>query len=193
MEKSDRVFDELAERYDSWYDRNPDLFEAEVRTIPFPTSPSLEIGCGSGRFMQRLGIDVGADISVSMLEIARKRGCEVVLANGGHLPFLSESFSSVYLIFTLCFLEEPERVLKEAWRVLKPDGVLVTCIVPLDSGLGREYSSKSSPFYRIARFYEEDEVRDMLERSGFEVVEVRKAMLKHSENDFVCFSARKVQ
>lgn len=186
-----RVFDRLAERYDSWYDRNPDLFEAEVEAVPPPASPSLEVGCGTGRFMQRLGIDVGLDISASMLEIARKRECDVVLADGRHLPFHSQSFSSAYLIFTLCFLEEPERVLREIRRVLRPDGFLVTCIVPLDSGLGREYSSKNSPFYRIAKFYREQEVRSMLESSGFEITEIRRAMLRHSENDFVCFRARK--
>ncbi len=186
-----RIFDRLAERYDSWYDRNPDLFEAEVKTVHPPSSPSLEIGCGSGRFMQWLGIDVGVDVSASMLEIARRRGSEVALADGSSLPFRSEAFSSIYLIFTLCFLDEPERVLKEAWRVLRLDGFLVTCIVPLDSGLGKEYFSKNSPFYRVARLYREEEVRKMLESSGFEVTEVRKTTLKHSENDFVCFRARK--
>ncbi|WP_456477819.1 class I SAM-dependent methyltransferase [Geoglobus ahangari] len=189
--ESDRVFDRLAERYDSWYDRNPDLFEVEVKTVPPPSSPSLEIGCGTGRFMQRLGIDVGVDISARMLEIARMRGCEVALADGSSLPFRSEAFSSIYLIFTLCFLDEPGKVLMEAWRVLRPGGSLVTCIVPLDSGLGKEYSSRNSPFYRIARFYREQEVREMLESSGFEVTEVKKAKLRHSENDFVCFRARK--
>lgn len=184
------VFNRLAERYDSWYDRNAELFEREVIAIPPPVKPSLEVGCGSGRFMERLGIDVGVDLSERLLKIARSRGCEVLIADGGHLPFRDDSFSSAYLIFTLCFLQNPESVLAEIRRVLRDNGVLTVCIVPRDSGLGMEYSSKNSPFYRIARFYREREVEEMLIKAGFEVTGTEKTRIKHSENDFVCISAR---
>jgi len=193
MSETARVFDDLAEKYDSWYDRNQKLFEVEAETVPPPLSPSIEVGCGSGRFMQKLSIDVGVDISVRLLRIASRRGCKVVLADGAALPFPAEVFSSAYLIFTLCFLTAPEDVLKEVWRVLRPGGVLVTCIIPLDSGLGREYSSKNNPFYRIARFYRLDEARLMIEKSGFSITEVRGVRLKHSDDDFVCITSMKAE
>ncbi|WP_457590550.1 class I SAM-dependent methyltransferase [Geoglobus sp.] len=186
-----RTFDLFAERYDSWYDRNSQLFEKEVSAIPRPSFPSLEVGCGSGRFMERLGIDVGVDISEGLIALARRRGLQVMLADGKDLPFRDGAFSSAYLIFTLCFLENPERVLSETQRVLRGEGRLHVCIVPEDSGLGREYSSKKSPFYRIARFYSEREAESMIREAGFEVETVKRIKLLHSENDFVCLTAKK--
>jgi len=163
------VFNRLAEHYDSWYDRNTELFEREVIAVPLPVKPSLEVGCGSGRFMERFKIDVGVDLSERLLKIARSRGCEVLIADGEQLPFRDNTFSSAYLIFTLCFLLNPESVLTEIRRVLRGDGMLTVCIVPRDSGLGMELSSKNSHFYRIARFYREQEVKEMLTKAGFKV------------------------
>ncbi len=183
------VFDELAERYDSWYDRHKDLFEKEIRTIPEKRGFALEVGVGSGRFAERLGIDVGIDISWRMLKIAKRRGVEVVMGDAGKLPFRSNSFNRVYLIFTLCFLENPEAAIEEAKRVAEE---LVVCVIPADSGLGERYQSKDSPFYRIARFYSMKEVEEMLEKH-FEIVEVRKSDLGLSDNDFVCYLCRRLK
>ncbi len=186
------MFDELAERYDSWYDRNWELYKKELEIVKPPASPSLEVGVGSGRFAAPLGIDVGVDVSLRMLKIAKRRGVECVLADAARLPFRDATFRSVYVIFTLCFLEEPLEALQEVARVLRDDGYLVVCIIPLDSGLGEEYSAKGGPFYSRARFYRENEVAELLETAGFQVSSIRKTRLKYSENDFVCFECRKV-
>lgn len=180
------IFDRNAERYDAWYDKNRELYEAELELLPKPVSPSLEIGVGTGRFAI-IGIDAGIDISHQMLKIARKRGVECVWGDAANLPFKDKSFRSVYLVFTLCFLDNPYRVLREIKRVL--NGILVTCVVPADSRLGREYARKDSPFYQKARFYTEEEVLDMLQNTGFKVKEIRRRRLKYDEKDFVCFIA----
>ncbi len=180
------VFNRNAERYDAWYDKNRELYEAELELLPKPVSPSLEIGVGTGRFTV-IGIDVGIDISLPMLKIARRRRVECVWGDAANLPFKDKSFRSVYLVFTLCFLEEPVKVLREIRRVL--NGVLVTCVIPADSKLGREYAKKGSPFYQKARFYTEKEVMNMLQSTGFKVKEIRRRKLKYDERDFVCFIA----
>lgn len=185
------IFDLLAERYDKWYDRHREIYEKELRLIRKPKKPSLEIGVGTGRFCEPLGIDIGIDISKKVLEIAKNR-CKVIRADACNMPFKDEVFSTVYIIFTLCFLENPNESLKEAWRVLKKDGRLIMCVIPKDSGLGEEYSRKQSPFYKIAKFYREGEIEKMLEESRFEIVEVRRTKLKYSENDFVCYECGKV-
>lgn len=185
-----KVFEVNADRYDRWYDENRELYEKELSTIPRPKSPSLEIGVGTGRF-SIIGIDVGVDISKAMLKIAKIRGVECVLGDATVLPFRNRTFRSVYFIFTLCFLENPIKALSEAKRILREDGYIVVCIIPKNSGLGEEYAGKDSPFYRIARFYTENEVEEMLEIAGFKIVDVRKTRLRYSPNDFVCFTAAK--
>jgi ubiquinone/menaquinone biosynthesis C-methylase UbiE len=99
------------------------------------------------------------------------------------------SFYLLYLIFTLCFLDEPVKALSEARRVLKKDGMLVVCIVPSDSGLGEEYMRKDSPFYKVATFFPEEVVANMLARTGFKIVGVSKTLIKYADNDFVCYKA----
>jgi len=185
-----KVFEVNADRYDRWYEENRELYEKELSTIPHPKRPSLEVGVGTGRFAI-IGIDVGVDISKAMLKIAKNRGVECVLGDAKFLPFKDRSFESVYLIFTLCFLENPIKALFESKRVLKEDGYVVACIIPKDSGLGEEYAGKESPFYKIARFYTENEVEEMLKTAGFKIVDVKKTRLRYSPNDFVCFTAAK--
>ena len=185
------VFDELAEKYDEWYDRNADLYRKELEIIERPTGLSLEIGVGSGRFASKLGIDVGVDISERMLKIAKERGVEVVRSDAANLPFKDKTFDFVYIIFTLCFLENPERSLSEVHRVLKNGGKLVVCIIPADSGLGKIYSKKDSPFYKIARFFKTEEAENLLRRN-FKILRVRKRKLLYSDNDFVCFECLKL-
>lgn len=184
-----QIFEDLSERYDRWYDEHPTYYQKELSIIPPPNPPSLEIGVGTGRFAAPLGIDVGLDSSVRMLKIAVERGVECVAGDAGAEPFRDESFTTAYLIFTLCFLDDPVKALAEARRVLKKDGMLVACIVPSDSGLGREYMRKDSPFYKVATFFPEEVAAGMIAEAGFKVIGKSKAFIKHTDNDFVCYKA----
>lgn len=55
--------------------------------------PSLEIGVGTGRFAEALGIEYGVDVSGRVLELAKRRGITVVEGSGENLPFRDESFA----------------------------------------------------------------------------------------------------
>jgi len=89
---------------------------------------------------------------------------------GEALPFRDSVFGAVLLVVTLCFVDEPEVVVREAARVLRPGGVAVACIVPRDSEWGRHYEGLrgSSPFYSVARFLDPGDVEGMFEASGLE-------------------------
>ena len=68
-------FDDLALEYDAWFDREGSLiFSIEVRAFKSLLStlpkPWLEIGVGSGRFAQALGIETGIDPSSKLLQMA---------------------------------------------------------------------------------------------------------------------------
>ncbi len=187
-----KIFEENAEKYDEWYERNRDLYLKELKIIEKPMALSIEIGVGSGRFASELGIDLGIDISKNLLEIARKRGVEVVRGDAYSLPFKDKIFKSAYFIFTLCFLKDPKKAISEAYRILSDDGKLIACVIPLDSKLGEEYSGKESIFYRIANFFRESEIKDLLQKNGFKIVRIKKTKLKYSDNDFVCFECLKM-
>ena len=176
------VFDELWEEYDSWYDRNREIFERELelvrRNIP-ASAFGLEVGVGSGRFAKELGF-IGIDISENMLKAARRRGVEVVRGDALKLPF-KRVFDVVLFAFTICFLDRPVEALKEARRVLVDGGIAVVCFVP-EGRLAEEYRRRDSPFYREARFYTVEEVREMLHSAGFKTLREDYLDLKYGKD-----------
>ena len=184
------VFDRLHGRYDSWYDRHRDLYLKELSIVPKPQSPSLELGVGTGRFAAPLSIDVGLDPSLEMLSKAKIRDVESVAGDALMPPFREGSFRTIYLIFTLCFISDPLGALRAARDVLRKGGKLIACIIPAESGLGKEYMSKGSPFYRVARFFRVKEFELMAHNSGYMIEGLVGIKLKYGANDFICYTLK---
>ena len=168
-------FDELASEYDAWFDGDGNLIffiEAQAfRTLlPELPKPWLEIGVGSGRFAQALGIETGIDPSSKLVEIAKSRGINAFRGQGEEQIFEEQSFSTVFLIVTLCFLDSPLDVLKEVRRILIPGGKLVLGLVLKESPWGQLYQRKKEKghrFYKYAKFYSCNEVVRLLFKTGF--------------------------
>jgi ubiquinone/menaquinone biosynthesis C-methylase UbiE len=129
------VFDNFAERYDAWYDRffGKSAFRLEKSCIVSLCAnlwrPFLEIGVGTGRFAEVLRIEHGVDTSVGMLRFAKKRGIITVKGACEKLPFSDKFFGAVFIIVTLCFVDDPSKVLVEASRVLKDEGSIVLGLI----------------------------------------------------------------
>ncbi|MEM0027043.1 MAG: class I SAM-dependent methyltransferase [Ignisphaera sp.] len=204
------VFDENVIKYDQWFDRNRIVYENEISLFRkfFPCRrPCIEIGVGTGRFAQPLDVEIGLDPSVEALKIAHRRGVLVASGFGEMTPFRSESFSTVYIIVTLCFVENPHKVLEEAVRVLKKGGRLVVCIIPLDSSLGLTYHrkkiTKESVFYSYATFYTKSQLVEMLTSLNLRILRVANTLTKTGlepvaeepvegdKGSFVCYEAAK--
>ncbi len=171
------VFQERAGEYDSWYDNSP-LFAAELAALhrieqPLP-EPRVEIGVGPGRFAEQLGVTTGIDPAPAALQLAQKRGIIPVAGIGEQLPLRTGSAGTVFILFTLCFLEDPAKALRECHRVLADNGRLVIGQVPAASKLGRgleEKKRQGNPYYRPARFYTLAQAQKMLNSSGFTMLE----------------------
>lgn len=69
-----------------------------------------------------MGISVGIDPSEKMLEIAEKRGIKTFAGKGENLPFDNNEFDFVLIVITLCFVNNPAKVIAESSRVLKDNG-----------------------------------------------------------------------
>jgi SAM-dependent methyltransferase len=173
-------FDDLALEYDAWFDKDGGLtfsievkaFRALLHSLP---KPWLEIGVGSGRFGQALGIETGIDPSIKLVEMARHRGVTAFLGRGEQEFFDAELFGTVFLIVTLCFLDSPLDVLREAKRILIPGGKIVLGLVLKESPWGQFYQAKKAQghrFYKFATFYTYDEVLALLEQAGFSMERV---------------------
>jgi len=180
------LFDSLAESYDAWFQEDGKLiFAIEVKALQKVLSllpkPWLEVGVGSGRFAQALGIESGIDPSVKLLEMAKSRGIITFWARGGEQFFDKETFGTVFLIVTLCFVDSPIAVLREAHRILKPEGKIVLGLVLRESPWGKSYQIKKLEghrFYKYATFYGHQEVEDLLMDSGFTIEKVVSALFQ---------------
>ena len=170
-------FNLLASEYDAWFDGDgKPIFGIEVNAfqeiLPLLPRPWLEIGVGSGRFAHSLGIDTGIDPSIRLVQMAAGRGGSVTLALGEELPFQKESFGTVFLIVTLCFVKSPSAVRLEARRVLTAGGKAVLGLVLSGSPWGQFYEAEKQRghrFYAHATFYGYEEVRHLLVHAGFTV------------------------
>ena len=188
-----RAFGELAEEYDAWYQENP-LFEAELAALrelgPLP-QPALEIGVGTGVFAKALGFTYGLDPSVQMLKLARSKRLWVVCGRGESLPFKDGVFAACGLFFTLCFVENPLQVFREAKRILRPQGKLWLGFIPAGSPWANYYEAKKRAghkLYRFARFYHYDEVLKLVQDLGFSL-EKEVSSLYQSPDESPCYEA----
>jgi len=176
---SSQVFNQFADRYDAWFDfpEGSAIFAAEVeclqRLLPRDLSGWIEVGVGTGRFAAALGIPEGVDPSAPMLKKAAERNVRTHQAKAENLPYPAASLDGVLLVVTLCFLEEPEKAIRECARVLKGGGQLLVGIVPADSRWGKFYGRKGEeghPFYSVARFYTCQETKQLAASAGFKFV-----------------------
>jgi SAM-dependent methyltransferase len=93
----------------------------------------LEIGCGTGamfEYYDPAATVVAIEPEADFFELASKRAerfggrIEVVTGDGMALGYESDSFDAVVLGLVLCSVPSVEGVLREAFRVLRPSGLL---------------------------------------------------------------------
>ncbi|HEK85466.1 MAG: class I SAM-dependent methyltransferase [Candidatus Saccharicenans sp.] len=171
MDKKE-IFDQLALEYEAWFEKNKYAYQSEleaIRRVLPKTGPRLEVGSGTGRFAVPLGIKLGIEPSEEMARIAKQKGMEVIKGVAESLPFPDAHFGFILMVTAICFFDDVEAALKEAWRVLKSGGSLIIGFIDANSPLGRNYQEKKdkSRFYRQANFFSADEVISLLKKSNF--------------------------
>lgn len=82
----------------------------------------LDIGAGTGEFLQYYPDSVGVDINQDCVEFCLSKGLECLHADAYNLPFPESTFDGVLLNNILEHLDRPEQALDEAVRVLRDGG-----------------------------------------------------------------------
>ena len=106
-----------------------------LRLVPFDGCRGrsvLEVGCGAGvdlaRFARGGAIVTGIDLAASAIDLARanfaQQGLEgrFEVADGERLPLADNSFDLVYAHGVVQYTADPQRLVDECRRVLKPGG-----------------------------------------------------------------------
>ena len=104
-----------------------------TKIIPFASGNVLEIGIGSGLNIPLYDRDlvkkiVGVDLSAAMHSLAKERinespvSIEFISADAAEIPLQDQSIDTIVCTYTLCSVSNPQQVLKEVKRLLKPGG-----------------------------------------------------------------------
>ncbi len=176
-------FERHVDRYDTWFERNRSLHQAELAAVRalMPTAPgmSVEVGVGTGQFAAPLSIGTGIEPSAAMAALARARGIRVCRGVAEGLPFANNSFALVLMVTVICFVDNPLQSLREAYRTLRPGGDLLVGFIDRNSELGQAYqaSARTSDFYRDARFVSGRAVARLFRDAGFGEVRFKQTLM----------------
>jgi ubiquinone/menaquinone biosynthesis C-methylase UbiE len=142
-----------------------------------PQDDLLDVACGWGEFLAVHGSQAhrvaGIDISGEKVRLARQRladriaagTAEVVRGDAAALPWTEDTFSAVTCMDAFIFFTDPDKVLAEVVRVLRPGGRMLMQIgmnwphglpkhLPHPNPFGHDYSDEAA-------------VRKMVEEAGF--------------------------
>lgn len=114
----------------------------------------LDIGCGEGTrigLLKTTGKKFGVDINNYAINKAKKNYPEVEFIKSDivKIPFDFEYFDLIYSMFVIEHVLEPEKVLKEAIRVLKKDGIFILGAPNYGSPNRRSPVSKENKFLKL--------------------------------------------
>ena len=156
---------------------------------------ALDLGCGSGRVTIALALAgaaaTGVDTNAGRLADARDRAARAGVDAGfvtadmnAPLPFADAAFAAVTSRLALMIARDPVATLREAARVLRPGGVVVTAVwaridqnpwfgeprAAVAAALGPERAAFAQAFDRLG---DTDELVDLHRRAGLADVEGR--------------------
>ncbi|OPX39300.1 MAG: SAM-dependent methyltransferase [Desulfobacteraceae bacterium 4484_190.2] len=177
------IFQKHFIQYEKWFTENRWVYEAELRAVKAlipEKGKGIEIGVGTGRFAQPLGVKIGVEPSGRMKKIAQKRGIQVLDGVAEELPFSNSEFDFALMVTTVCFVDDIDKSLQEAYRILSQDGFLIIGLVDRNSSVGQIYLNhqNESVFYKDATFFSVDEIIEIMTQIGFRDFDFRQTIFK---------------
>jgi ubiquinone/menaquinone biosynthesis C-methylase UbiE len=140
----------------------------------------LEIGMGNGYFVKNILLAdssikyTGCDFSEIMVDEARKQNesfiasgqAEFHNADASELPFDTDFFDKVFSINTIYFWNNPQIVLAEIWRILKPKGQLTISVRP--KSIMEHY-----PFVKYGfKIFTKEDLTELISKNNFKVINI---------------------
>lgn len=160
-----------------------------ILAIVNSSSNVLEMGCGTGIVTVAIAPNVreitGIDISPKMIAKAQEKALRQNIENvtfkvldASELPFPDHAFDVVLLPNLLHLVAQPDRVIKESRRLLKPGGTLVTvtdCLgapAPFKIQIQLLYGRLLKLFGKMKNlhFYKPSDLKQLLSDNGFEIM-----------------------
>ena len=129
------------------------------KVVPLAIGDVVEIGVGPGLNLQYYNLDtvnkvIGIDPSDELNKIAKKNAnkvnldIEFNLSSAESIDLPTSSVDSVVCTFSLCSIPNPQKALKEIYRILKPGGKYYYCEHGISPDLStRVFQNVTNMFY----------------------------------------------
>jgi ubiquinone/menaquinone biosynthesis C-methylase UbiE len=148
----------------------------------------LEIGAGTGASLPHyeharrvVAIEPDASMAKRLPQRLEEASVpvKVVTAHAQKLPFPDESFDAAVAAFVLCSVEDPQAVLAEARRVLRPGGKLVLLEHVRGDGRTGRWQDRITPLHRkmAGNCHLNRDTRATVAAAGFDVEAVEPTRL----------------
>jgi len=168
------------------------LFLEPMVFIPYiPDGKILDIGCGSGKFLLRAkkgGWDAyGLEISEKAVDTALRVGLKVKRTDGTFdcIDFPDSHFDCIVMNHTLEHCHYPTKALKECYRLLKKDGLLIIVAPNLDCYDSKVFGScwGNLEVPRHLFHFDKNTLTALIRKSGFfiERIKYKKWFISYSE------------
>jgi len=172
----------------NWSDPTAFRLKLSLKSLP-KTGKVLELGCGAGQFIRgikKIKSDLncyGCDISWSAIQKAKSFEDKInyKISEENSLPYDDDLFDTVLIYDVLEHVENPNAILEEVNRILKPNGTFYM-FVPCEGdwlsfwnllkkfglgiGLTKKYAGHINYFTRT-------EIYDLLNKNGFNIIQKR--------------------
>lgn len=153
----------------------------------------LEVACGAGQGLGYLAKSakkvVGGDIDEDIVKCAKnyyKERVKILQFDAHKLPFKANSLDVVILFEAIYYLKQPEKFLRECYRVLRKDGLVLLCTVNKDWP-GFNPSPYSFKYFSIL------ELVELFKKNNFDVkIFGAFSMLPNSLKEKIIFFIRKI-
>jgi len=125
-------FENYFNEYEEWFDKNKFVYLSEIKAVKHfihKNQTGIEIGAGSGKFSEPLGIQYGVEPSDKMVEIAKKRGITIYKGVAENIPVEDARFDFALIVTAVCFVDDVEKSFKEIYRILKKTGLLLLLLL----------------------------------------------------------------
>jgi len=173
------------------FDLNQAIFDCAVKC-----RFAVDLGCGTGELLaglrKKAGFVVGIDSSRKMLDQAEKlfsgakKNIELRLGELEHLPVGNSEADLAVISMVMHHLADPEKVAMEVARILKTNGTFI--IADFEKHANEEMRKKYGDRWLG---FSKNEIRTILNHSGFEEQKIKTFQLKQSINLNITIARKK--